>query len=280
MFRRRGHTALFRAQGGFSVVELLIVLATIGVLLALVLGAIQRVREAGLRAQSTNKLKQIALAVQGFAAEQRQRLPSIDSPTGFGGLFCDILPYMEGKPPPDNDLMFQEPAFLSPADPTIDNPPSPFGIASYAANARVFSGKPRLPFTFRDGTSATIAFAEHYSTCGDSKKSGGGILSTRYLFALGEYNLVLPHRATFADIQDYVPAFSRSRAVLVGPKETFQVAPALLDCEPTLANTPHATGMLGALGDGSVRTLSPGMSWRTYWSAVTPAGGEVLGPDW
>jgi hypothetical protein len=38
--------------------------------------------------------------------------------------------------------------------------------------------------------------------------------------------------------------------------------------------------MLVARGDGSVRTLSPGMSETTYWAAVTPAGGEVAGPDW
>ena len=34
------------------------------------------------------------------------------------------------------------------------------------------------------------------------------------------------------------------------------------------------------LADGSVRFLSTGMSGTTWWSAVTPAGGEVLGNDW
>jgi hypothetical protein len=35
-----------------------------------------------------------------------------------------------------------------------------------------------------------------------------------------------------------------------------------------------------ALGDGSVRILSPQMSVTTFWGAVTPAGGEVSGKDW
>ncbi|HVS36313.1 MAG TPA: H-X9-DG-CTERM domain-containing protein, partial [Gemmataceae bacterium] len=61
---------------------------------------------------------------------------------------------------------------------------------------------------------------------------------------------------------------------------TFQVAPRIADCDPRLAQTPHPSGMLVALGDGSVRTLSRGMSPTTYWAAVTPAGGEVLGADW
>jgi hypothetical protein len=52
------------------------------------------------------------------------------------------------------------------------------------------------------------------------------------------------------------------------------------ECDSTLAQTPHRGGMLVALGDGSVRTLSPKIKPETYWAAVTPAGGEVLGSDW
>jgi hypothetical protein len=35
-----------------------------------------------------------------------------------------------------------------------------------------------------------------------------------------------------------------------------------------------------ALCDGSVRMLAVGMSESTYWAAVTPGAGDVLGPDW
>ena len=52
------------------------------------------------------------------------------------------------------------------------------------------------------------------------------------------------------------------------------------DCDPHLAQTPHSGGMLAAMCDGSVRTLAGGMSPATYWGAVTPDGGEVLGSDW
>ena len=61
---------------------------------------------------------------------------------------------------------------------------------------------------------------------------------------------------------------------------TFQTAPSRRDCEPSVAQTPHTSGMLAALADGSVRLLASHMSPRTYWSAVTPNGGEILGPDW
>jgi len=38
--------------------------------------------------------------------------------------------------------------------------------------------------------------------------------------------------------------------------------------------------MLVALADGSVRTIAPSISAVTFWAAVTPAGGEMLGADW
>ncbi len=60
----------------------------------------------------------------------------------------------------------------------------------------------------------------------------------------------------------------------------FQMRPTPGNCDPSRASTPHAGGMQVVLADGSVRILSGGMSGTTWWAAVTPAGGEVLGPDW
>ncbi|MCL4190509.1 MAG: DUF1559 domain-containing protein [Thermoguttaceae bacterium] len=90
-------------QTGFTLVELLVVIAIIGILIALLLPAVQAAREAARRAQCTNHLKQLGLAIHNYADANR-KLPARSAGTqgagtndnqGFLSGFIALLPYME-----------------------------------------------------------------------------------------------------------------------------------------------------------------------------------------
>lgn len=102
---------------GFGIIELLIVIAIVAMLIALLVPAVQKVREAAARTQSVNNLKWIGLAAQSFH-DANKRLPfngsdtavknvkyskaakGSDSASGSWGF--QLLPYIDQLPAYEN----------------------------------------------------------------------------------------------------------------------------------------------------------------------------------
>jgi prepilin-type N-terminal cleavage/methylation domain-containing protein len=90
------------SRRGFTLVELLVVVAIIGVLVALVLPAVQAAREAARRMSCGNNLRQIGLGLQNFESTFKFFPSSLrPTPVDATGLFAgwsapaQILPYLE-----------------------------------------------------------------------------------------------------------------------------------------------------------------------------------------
>ena len=90
------------ARRAFTLVELLVVIAIIGILIGMLLPAVQMIRESARRTECLNKVRQMALAAKNYVASNRHLPPSYEldaggTTTGNGSwsIHAQLLPYCE-----------------------------------------------------------------------------------------------------------------------------------------------------------------------------------------
>jgi len=297
------------ARGGFTLIELLVVIAIIAILIALLVPAVQKVREAAARTQCQNNLKQIGLGLHNHhdtfkcfppgAADGNVAIPRLGVPKGpLHGWAVFILPFIEQQ------TMFKQ--YRLDLDwrhatnkPVVSTPVPIFTCPT--------SGDAKRLDTFTSGGFNVVAAVSDYApnNAVDSALASAGLIQ-----AVGNYQGVLRVNSTmtFADIKD-----GSSNTMLIaedaGRPQRWRstgssggrwsgggwadrdaeyithgyTADGLTEGGPCAINCSnnneifsfHTNGAQLLFGDGSVRFVSASTSIRTVAAMITRMGGEV-----
>lgn len=295
---------MLRRQG-FTLTELLVVIAVITILIAVLLPAVQQAREAARYITCRNNLKQIGLALHNYEIVTRVLPPSSTSDIQYGvwspnpaqyhlhSCFSLILPYMEQQtiqnqvnynvsaldplnqtPASDVLAVYRCPSYAGPSY-SLDNLYtalySKYAIRNYAAMGATTVGK---LYQQPNGTFYALS-STRITDVKDGTSTTIFMVETREPQAAvwidGGTAAVVSHPYDDTNPPDYAQPqlalnFTPFFIPTGGQGITCNWGP----------SSQHAGGVNHLFGDGSVKFISPLVNIQVYDALVTPAGQELV----
>jgi prepilin-type N-terminal cleavage/methylation domain-containing protein len=290
-----------RNRKAFTLIELLVVIAIIGVLIGLLVPAVQRVREAASSVQCKNNLHQIGIALHnfhdsqhGFPAGYVSSTDSVGHDTGPGwGWGAYLLPYLEQDP------VYQQIRFdLQISDPANAVPRTQLMKVFWCPSEKFWG-----TFTVNDGGGnpvCDVAYGSYVACNGNlgvsdhAADNDGAFLRNRRFTVANipdglSSTLFVGERSTTMSFTTWTGAVTNGSVPSQRDPAASELAPALVmsHCGPHLPNNPlvtdadafssnHIMGVNFLFGDASVHGINSSISTTVYDALATRDGNEPV----
>jgi prepilin-type N-terminal cleavage/methylation domain-containing protein/prepilin-type processing-associated H-X9-DG protein len=308
---------MWQKRAGFTLIELLVVIAIIAILIALLVPAVQKVRESAARTQCQNNMKQMAIAIHNFH-DASKTLPAFTGPNTccWGTWVVTILPYLEqdnvsklyvnwggddntgprysGAPNTTNVTSKRFSVMTCPSD-MVNSPFGGLTNHNYAANlgntgygqSATLNGVPNGGAPFKPSKTMFLNTSEMKLT-NITDGTSNTLLIAEVMQGQASDLRGFTWWGDAAGFTCYLAPNSSSPDAIYTAGYCNNLPSQGLPCVvsttayPTMfaSRSRHPNGVNVGLCDGSVRFVSNGVSLDTWRAACSAQGAEVLASDW